>query len=76
MGLAASVGLCLGHRWGRTLFLVTFVTALLTTPFTEFYLSTGWTAFVAYLAGMTEGMIIALAYFSPVRRMFEKSDEV
>jgi hypothetical protein len=75
-GLAASVGLCLGERWGRSLFLVTFAAALLTTPLTEFYLSTGWTAFVSYLVGTTEGMIIALAYFSPVRRMFQKSEEV
>jgi hypothetical protein len=75
MGLAASIGLCLGKRWGRSLFVVTFVVALVTTLFTDFYLNTGWTAFVSYLAGSTEGMIIALAYFSPVRRMFKRSEE-
>lgn len=75
MGLIASIGLCYGQRWGRSLFFVTFATALLITPLTDFYLNTGWTAFVSYLVGTTEGMIIALAYFSPVRRMFKESGE-
>lgn len=73
-GLLSSLGLCLEKKWGRTLYVLTFATALVITPFTEFYLSSGWAAFVSYAAGATEGMIIALAFFSPARRMFESSE--
>ena len=78
VGLIASFGLYLGKRWGRSLFLLTFVAALLVTLLTPVYINTGWTAFVSYLVGTTEGMILGLAYFSHVKRMFdnrEASDE-
>lgn len=70
-GLSAAVGLCLEQRWGRTLFVATFAAAAISTPLTEFYVSSGWASLFGYLSGVTEGMIIALAYFSPVKRMFE-----
>jgi hypothetical protein len=76
MGLIASAGLCLEKRWGRTLFVLTFVTALVNALLVDFYVDTGWTVFVSYLVGVTDGMIIALVYFSPVKRMFEKSRQV
>lgn len=73
-GLGAAVGLCLEQGWGRTLFVATFVVAVISTPLTEFYVSPGWASVFGYLASATEGMIIALAYFSPVRRMYEPSE--
>ena len=73
-GVVASVGLCLAQRWGRTLYLATFLLALFLTLTTEFYLASGASSFVYYLAGTTEGMIIALVYFSPVRRLFIREE--
>ena len=74
MGFVASIGLCLGQRWGRSLYVITFLTAVLMTTLTEFYVSTGWSAFVGYFASTTEGMILALIYFSPIKRMFGKNE--
>lgn len=70
-GLVAAVGLCLEKRWARTLFVVTFAAGVISYPLTEFFVSSGWMAMFGYFAAVTEGMIIALAYFSPVKRMFE-----
>lgn len=69
--VVAAVGLCLGRRWGRTLFVVCFVGVWLLTPFYAFFLMTQWTAMLAYLYGATEGMILALVFFSHLRRMFQ-----
>lgn len=71
VGVIASIGLCFGKRWGRTLFLLGAVANLVATLFGGIYVDTGWTVFVSYLAGITEGMILGIAYFSHVRRMFE-----
>ena len=72
MGLAASVGLFLGQRWGRTLFLLTWVGTLSFSLTSDIYISNGWSGFVSYLASTTDGAILGLAYFSHVKRMFEK----
>ena len=71
LSVVASIGLCFGKRWGRTLFLLTTVASVVNTLFGGIYVDTGWTVFVSYLAGITEGMILGIAYFSHVRRMFE-----
>ena len=73
-GLVAAVGLCLEKHWGRTLFVATFAVTVISTPLTEFYVASGWASVFGYLSGVTEGMIIALAYFSPVKRMFKASE--
>ena len=73
-GLIAAVGLCLEKRWGRTLFAAMIVGVVISTPMTEFYVSWGWASLFAYLSSVTDGMIIALAYFSPVKRIFEPSE--
>jgi hypothetical protein len=39
------------------------------------YISTGWTAFVSYTSSLSEGLILALIYFSPVRKMFGTQEE-
>jgi hypothetical protein len=72
--LAAAVGLCLGRRWGRTLYLACYVVSLFSVLLTPFYVSTHWPGFVFMLYGTTEGMILALAYFSHLRRMFERAE--
>ena len=74
-GLVAAVGLCLEKRWGRTLYVGTFAVAVLITPLTELYVDTSWTVLVSYLAATSEGMIIALMFFSPIKRLFEKQNE-
>lgn len=72
--LVASLGLCLFKRWGRTLFLACTVSWVLSSLLSEFYVNTGWAALVNYAATLLEGMIIALAYFSHVRRMFTREE--
>lgn len=76
--VVAATGLCLGRRWGRTLFLLCFAVVVLLTPFHGISISAGgWTSVFGFLRDTTEGMILALAYFSHLRRMFERppSDE-
>ena len=73
-GFVASIGLFFGKRWGRSLFLLTFVAALATTPVRDVYISTGWSTFASYFAAITEGMILGLAYFSHVKRIFDNSE--
>lgn len=75
-GVIASVGLCFGKRWGRELYLLTCLTALCTTLTTPVHIYSAWTGFVSYLVGTTEGMILGLAYFSHVKRMFQHSEEI
>jgi hypothetical protein len=74
MGLAGAVGLCFGRRWGRTLYLGCYVSTLFAGLLTPFYFSANWPAFVFLLYGTTEGMILALAYFSHLRRMFRRDE--
>jgi hypothetical protein len=74
MGLAGAVGLCLGRRWGRTLYLACYVASLFAGLLTPFYASTHWPGFLFMLYGTTEGMILALAYFSHLRRMFRRDE--
>ena len=71
IGVVAAIGLCYGKRWGRTLYLMIAVAALMSSFLTDVYVNTSWTGFIAYLVGTTEGMIIGLAYFSHLKRMFE-----
>ena len=76
IGLVAALGLYLGKRWGRSVFLLNCLATLLVTLLTDFYVSTGWTSFVSYLVAITDGMILGLAYFSHVKRMFDKPEDV
>jgi hypothetical protein len=72
--LVASLGLCLFKRWGRTLFLLCTVIWVITSPLSEFYVNMGWSTLLGYPATLLEGMIIALAYFSHLRRMFTREE--
>jgi hypothetical protein len=73
--LTASAGVLFFRRWGRTLFVAVTAVGALLVPIGGLYVDTGWTVMVASLAGLCEGMIIALMYFSPVRRMFARGGE-
>ena len=66
----AAAGLCLGRRWGRSLYLLCFTATLLLGLTTPFFVGTRWAGTFFHLYGTTEGMIIALAYFSRLRRAF------
>lgn len=73
--LIAAVGLCLGRRWGRTLFLACFIISVLGGLLSPPSLSSNWASMIFGLFTTTEGMIIALAYFSHLRRMFNRAEE-
>lgn len=72
VGVVAALGLCFGKGWGRTLFLLATITNVVSALWWGLYVDTGWTVFVGSLIGITEGMILALIYFSHVKRMFER----
>ena len=76
ISLLASVGVILFRRWGRTLFVVVSVLNLLLTPFGGIYIDVGWTVLVGSAAGIIEGMIISLMFFSPLRRLFRSGGEI
>jgi len=69
----ASFGLVMFKDWARIGFLVVTIFALMITPFTGLAI-TGWYESVLWsLLTMTEGMIIALAYFSSIRNEFKNA---
>lgn len=70
--LLASAGLLFFRPWARALFSLTAVAFVLAAPLQEYYVDTGWTVMVAGLGALCEGMLIALVYFSPVRKMFAR----
>ena len=72
LGLTAAIGLFFGQRWGRPVFLLSCLGWLSFGFTSEIYLSNGWSSSVGYLAAITDGAILGLAYFSHVKRMFEK----
>ena len=76
VGLFASAGVLWFRPWGRTLFVFVSIVSLLMIPFGGLYIDAGWTVLVGSAAGIIEGMIIALMYFSPLRRMFRGSGEI
>ena len=71
IGLLAAIGLVLFKAWGRTALVVFLLFGLLITPASGFYMTTGWANLVGYLCSLCEGGIVALAYFSPIRKMFK-----
>lgn len=76
LSVSASVGVVLFRRWGRTLFVLVSVLTLVSTPFGGLYVDVGWTVLVGSAAGIIEGMIIALMFFSPLRRLFRDGGEI
>ena len=76
IGMLASAGVLFFRPWGRTLFVAVSLVSLLLIPFGGLYVDTAWTVLVGSAAGLIEGMIIALMYFSPLRRMFRGKGEI
>ena len=76
LGLFAAVGLILFRTWGRPVFLVYVVTELVVVLLTGPHVSTSWTAFLGYIYSIAEGVILALIYFSPIRKMFGAQNEI
>jgi hypothetical protein len=76
LGIFAALGLWFGRKWGRFLFLAIFTTTFLLIPFTEVYISNRWSVLIANLWTLTDSIILTLAYFSHLRRMFEKTDRI
>ncbi|HLL15480.1 MAG TPA: hypothetical protein VK388_10470 [Pyrinomonadaceae bacterium] len=73
--LVGSLGLFLFQSWGRPVFLLSTIFFMLTTPIYDSYVNTGWSALVGYPATLFEGMIIALIFFSHLRRLFTEARE-
>ena len=71
IGLLAAIGLVLFKAWGRTALVVTLIFALFITPASGPYMTNGWATLVGYLCSLVEGGTVALAYFSPIRKMFK-----
>jgi hypothetical protein len=69
--VVASVGLCLGRRWGRTLLALCLFSDWLLVAFAPYFVDTPWTVLASYAFTITEGMVLGLAYFSHLRRLFE-----
>ena len=71
ISLLAAIGLVLFKAWARTALVVYLIFALLITPASGPYITTGWSTLVGYACSLIEGGIVALAYFSPIRKMFK-----
>jgi len=76
LGIVAAVGLILFTTWGRPVFLIYIAAELVLSLLMGPYVSTGWTVFVGYVYSILEGMILALIYFSPIRKMFPAQSEI
>ena len=76
LGIVAAVGLILFRTWGRPVFLIYIAAELVLSLLMGPYVSTGWTVFVGYVYSILEGMILALIYFSPIRKMFPAQSEI
>ena len=70
LGILAASGLILFRTWGRPVFLVYIAAGLVITVLAGPYITTGWTALIRYISSISEGLFLALMYFSPVRKMF------
>ncbi|MCA1604299.1 MAG: hypothetical protein LC775_02175, partial [Acidobacteria bacterium] len=71
LGIIAAVGLILFRTWGRPVFLVYIAAELVASLLTGPHVNTGWTVLVGYIYSLAEGVILALMYFSPIRKMFK-----
>lgn len=71
--LVGSLGLFLFQSWGRPVFLLGTILFVLTTPLYDSYVNTGWAAALGYPATLCEGMILALIFFSHLRRPFTEA---
>lgn len=71
IGVLAAIGLVLFKAWGRTALVVSLLLGLLFAPASGLYMTTGWATLLGYLCSLFEGGIVALVYFSYIRKMFK-----
>lgn len=72
LGILAVVGLIRFKAWGKSVFLIYLGVELILMVLSGPHVSTGWTSFVGYIYSVVEGVILALIYFSPIRKMFPR----
>jgi uncharacterized membrane protein len=69
--IATYVGLFLFKRWARVLFVMGFVVSIPTYFMDGLFVSSGLEQLLYDACLLTYGAIIAVAYYSPVKRFFE-----
>ena len=74
--LISSIGLILFWRPARTLFAFTVIFGLLITPFFGPHVNTGWDTPLEEAASIITGIILALAYYSPLSVLFERPQQI
>ena len=70
---AVQVGLFCFRRWARTGFVALTLLLVVTVPFLGLSIYLPLDAAITELISISDGLIIALAYFSPLRREFAKA---
>ncbi len=77
IGLAkiiSSIGLFLLLSWGRWLLLLVVVVSVASVPFYGMAISVPLDSFVGALTGLSDGAILALAFFSPISEAMRKDE--
>ena len=69
--IAVSIGVFLFKKWAKTLLLPSIAIASILLIIGGPYIETGLASFCSYFLNLIEGIILALVYFSPIRKMFE-----
>jgi hypothetical protein len=71
--VAIQIGLFLFRRWARTAYLVCTAVIIVMIPFGGLGIHLPVEAAIYEVVSIADGVILALAYFSPLRREFAKS---
>lgn len=70
--LLSTLGLFLLHSWGRWLLLTTVAISIIMIPFSGMAVAPPLDGFVGSLVALTDGAILALAFFSPIAEIMRK----
>jgi hypothetical protein len=63
-------GLFTVRRWGPRLSVIATLLLIMSSPLSNYYLNSGWAVVFTQLSLITWGMVVALAYFSPLQAHF------
>lgn len=74
VAIIISIGLFFFKKWAKKLLLISYVITLSLIPARDVYIETGWAELFFTLSTIIGGMILALAYYSPVAEAFETGD--
>ncbi len=72
--VVSSIGLLLFLSWGRWLLLAIVVVSVASVPFSGMAISVPLDTVVGSLTGLTDGAILALAFFSPLSEAMRKDE--